>query len=154
MFTIIAVTEKQLTAHDVQRLAHLHDPDPVIVHVVVPFHEGGLVESLDDLALGHRPGDDDVPDADQESVASDAAASSVQALLAGGVSEAFGTTAPSDPVVAVREVADRVQADEVWVFTEPHLIQDSFRRDWGSRIRREVPLPVLHVVAGTDRLLS
>ncbi len=82
MFTIIAVTEKQLTPHDVQRLTHLHDPDPVTVHVVVPFHQGGLVESLDDLALGHRPGDDDVPAADQEAVASDAAAASVQALLA------------------------------------------------------------------------
>ena len=52
MFTTVLLTEKALTAHDVERFAHLHDPEPIHVHVVVPAHDdrSELAEVVDDLA--------------------------------------------------------------------------------------------------------
>ena len=52
MFTTVLLTEKALTAHDVERFAHLHDPEPIHIHVVVPAHDdrSELAEVVDDLA--------------------------------------------------------------------------------------------------------
>ena len=78
---------------------------------------------------------------------------SLSALRAEGL-EAEGELAPDDPVDAVVAVARRLAADEVLVVTEPHLLEESLRRDWASRLRGAVKLPVLHTVAGTDRVVS
>jgi hypothetical protein len=38
--------------------------------------------------------------------------------------------------------------------TPPHIIQAGLHRDWASRLRDELTLPVLHVVSGTDRVVG
>ena len=56
--------------------------------------------------------------------------------------------------VALGMMARRVGADEVIVVTEPHLLETAFRRDWAARIEASLDLPLLHVVAGTDRVVG
>ena len=67
--------------------------------------------------------------------------------------EARGSVTGSDPVPAAVEAATHDDADEVIVVTPPHIIESWLRRDWASRLRDELQLPLLHFVSGTDRLV-
>jgi hypothetical protein len=134
VLTIVLLTENALTDHDVQRVAHLHDPEPVRIHVVIPVHE----------------------DADAEATAASQQelATSLRLLTAAGVTEVDGELSSAHPVDAVAHRAGEIDADEVIVLTEPHLIADWTRRDWATRLRRTLDLPLLHVVSGTDQVVS
>lgn len=126
MVTSVLLTEHALTAHDVVRLAHLHDPEPLRVHLLVPGTEGKARDALD---------------------------ASLEALVAEGV-QATGDLTPDDPLEAVVALAKQIGADEVLVVTEPHLFEEAVHRDWASRVRAALDRPVLHIVAGTDRVVS
>ena len=161
MLTILLLTEKALTDHDVQRVAHLHDPEPVTVHVVIPDHDdhSELSEAVDDItrtefkAALHDADADKTP-AELVSEATAEVRSSVAALLAAGVAAADGETVGGHPVDGVVARAASLKPDEIIVLTEPHLIADFTRRDWATKIRHAVDLPVLHIVSGTDQVVS
>jgi hypothetical protein len=57
-------------------------------------------------------------------------------------------------VPAAVEAATADASDEIVVVTPPHLVESGLHRDWASRLRDELSLPVLHVVSGTDRVVS
>jgi hypothetical protein len=40
----------------------------------------------------------------------------------------------------------------VVVVTYPHALEDTFHRDWASRAREELHVPVLHLYSGTSEL--
>lgn len=159
MYTILVLTEEQLTPHDVARVAALHGDEQVAVHVVVPVDtsHNRLVEALDDALLGRlreaaREEGDEEPE-DARLAAGHALDQSVHALREAGV-EAEGSLVGDDPVPDVLALLPRVGADEILVVTAPHLLEEAFNRDWGSRLQESAGLPVLHVVAGTDRVVS
>ena len=159
VYTILLLTEEALGDHDVARVAQLHGDEAVRVHVLVPAdsRHNPLVEALDEVALGHlREAIDDSDDpspqqAEQE--ARQALNASIVALRDAGL-EAEGATTDDDPVPAALEAVSQQQVDEVIVVTPPHLVEEALRRDWASRLREKVELPVLHVVAGTDRVVG
>ncbi len=154
MTTIVLVSEHAVAPHDVERLTTLHG-DQVSVVLLIPSGDdrGELDEALDDLWLGRLR---EVFDAD-EGLDPDSAAAAVQAsvrdLVAAGAT-ARGAVAPADPVDAALAAADEVAADEIWVLTEPHVVRETFHRDWASRLRKAGRLPVLHAISGTDRVIS
>lgn len=154
------LTEGPLTDHDVTRVAGLHGEEPVRVHVVVPVDtsHNRLVEALDEALLGRlREAAEDsggARPADAELAAQHALNVSVDALESAGVAQVSGSLAPDDPVPATVELAVSLPADEAVVITPPHLVEEAFNRDWASRLRDRGHLPVLHVVAGTDRVVS
>ena len=161
MFTTVLLTEKTLSDHDVQRVAHLHDPEPVHVHVVVPSHDdrSELAEAVDDIArtdFGDVLHDEEAGRSESQltGAAGREVADSIAALKAAGVAQVDGEVATGNPVDRVTELARALDADEVIVFTEPHLIADWTRRDWASKLRHTLALPVLHVVLGTDQVVS
>ena len=47
-----------------------------------------------------------------------------------------------------------VVLDEAYVefVTDPHAVEDTFRRDWASKARDALDLPVLHLYRGTSML--
>jgi hypothetical protein len=154
--TILVLAEEGLTDHDVARVADLRRAETsgdsaaerVRAHVVVPVAErrNRFVEALDEVALGRLPRQEP---GDARVRAQSALDASVAALRTAGV-EATGSLADDDPVDDVAAAA----GDEIWVFTSPHLIEDGLHRDWASRLRQATGRPVLHVVAGTDRVVS
>lgn len=158
MYSIVLLTEDVLTEHDVTRVVQLHDPEPVHVHVLVPVDtkHNRLVEALDDIALGQlRDATHDTGSAPVEQArvaAGTAMEASVSALQLAGL-EADGALVDDDPVAATIAAARERAADEVLVVTEPHLVETTLRRDWGSRIRSSLDRPVLHFVADTDRVV-
>jgi len=156
--TILLLSETTLTDHDVHRLAELHGEEAIDVHLLVPAdaEHNRLIETLDEVALGRLRDalDDDEPTPEQaEREAMHAVNASLEALKAVGVS-ARGSVTGSDPVPAAIEAVRRDAADEVIVVTPPHPIEAGLHRDWASRLRDELELPVLHVVSGTDRVIS
>jgi hypothetical protein len=127
------------------------------VHAVVPVEtDRGLVDALDDVALGHlrQATDTQAPEPTQARARAEQALSATVEALRGAGLDADGELAADDPVADVLAAARRLDADEVVVVTEPHLIEETLRRDWASRVRHDLDRPVLHVVAGTDRVVS
>ncbi|RJK92929.1 indole-3-glycerol phosphate synthase [Vallicoccus soli] len=158
MLTTVLLTEDALAEHDVDRVVHLHDPEPVRFHVLVPVdtRHNRLVEALDELALGRlreAVTDSGEQPPEQARVRAQAALdASVSALRLAGA-EVEGALVGDNPVDDVVRTARELDADEVIVVTQPHLVEESLRRDWASRIRGDLGRPVLHVVSGTDRVV-
>jgi hypothetical protein len=157
----VLLTEKMLSAHDVQRVAHLHDPDPVHIHVVIPERDdrSEFAEAVDDITradFADALHDQDAgrTEAELMTTAQRELAHSVSMLQAAGVAEVDGEVVTGHPVDEVVAIVHRLDADEVVVFTEPHLVADWTRRDWATRLRHALALPVLHVVLGTDQVVS
>lgn len=149
MTKILVLAEDGLSEHDVARFADLRTGETdVQAYVVVPVREkrNRLVEVLDKVALGRLP--HDAP-GDRRTRAQDALDASVRALQDVGV-EATGALTEDDPVDAIADAP----GDEIWVFTSPHLLEETVHRDWASRLRQASHRPVLHVISGTDRVVS
>ena len=159
MYTIVLLTEDGVLEHDALRIAQLHEGEDVVVQVIVPV--GGdhsrVLEALDEALLGRLrdaardSGDPDPRDA--RLAALHALAESKVRLQAAGLGTAEGELA-ADPVAATVAAVKRFHADEVIVITPPHLIEEALHRDWASRLRARLNLPVLHTTAGTDRVIS
>jgi hypothetical protein len=153
------VTEDALGAHDVSRVAELHGDEPVTVHVLVPADtkHNALIEALDEAALGYLrealDDSDDATPAQAEQDAMHAVNASIEALGKAGI-EARGSVTGDNPVPAAIEAAKTFDVDEVIVVTPPHLVEEMLHRDWASRLRDKVKVPLLHFVAGTDRVVS
>ena len=159
MYTILLLTETTLAEHDARRIAELHGTEDVTVHLLAPAdaEHNRLIEALDEIALG-RIGDafdedDDATPQQAELDAMHAVNASLELLKAAGL-EAQGSVTGSDPVPAAVEAARADSSDEIIVVTPPHLVEAGLHRDWASRLRDELALPVLHIVSGTDRVIS
>jgi hypothetical protein len=157
VYTILLLAEDALTEHDAARVAELHGDEQISVHILLPADakHNRLIEALDEVALGRLKEalEDDEPSpqaAEQEAM--HAVNASVDLFKKLGVSAA-GSVTGSDPVPAALQAVNQFHADEVIVVTPPHIIEEGLHRDWASRLR-ELDLPVLHVVSGTDRVIS
>lgn len=157
MYTILLLTESTLREHDVRRIAELHGTADVSVHLLVPAdaEHNRLIEALDELALGRLRDalDDDPTPQEAELAAMHAVNASIDLLTAAGL-QAHGSVTGSDPVPAAIEAARSDDSDELIVVTPPQVVEAGLHRDWASRLRDGLALPVLHVVSGTDRLLG
>ena len=159
MYTIVLLTEDAVLTHDAVRLAQLHDDDDVVVQVIVPVEgdHSRVLEALDEALLGRLreaardSGDPDPKDA--RLAALHAVAESKVRLQAAGLGTAEGELA-ANPVEATVAAVSRFHADEVVVITPPHLVEEALHRDWASKLRARLDLPVLHITAGTDRVIS
>jgi hypothetical protein len=160
VYTILLLTETTLAEHDARRIAELHGTEDVTVHLLAPAdaEHNRLIEALDEIALGRigdafDDDDDDATPQQAELDAMHAVNASLDLLKAAGL-EAQGSVTGSDPVPAAIEAARADSSDEIIVVTPPHLVEAGLHRDWASRLRDELALPVLHVVSGTDRVIS
>jgi hypothetical protein len=159
VYTILLLTETTLTEHDARRVAELHGTDEVTVHLLAPAdaEHNRLIEALDEIALGRLgdafDDDDDATPQQAEQEAMHTVNASLDLLKAAGL-DAQGSVTGSDPVPAAVEAARADSSDEIIVVTPPHLVEAGLHRDWASRLRDELALPVLHVVSGTDRVIS
>ncbi|MDT6987882.1 indole-3-glycerol phosphate synthase [Streptomyces lusitanus] len=149
MFTSVLMIEKALTSADVEFVTTLHGDEPVAFHVLLqPRGEQAdrLLRAIDDVALGEldeavREGG--TPEGDEaRSMGERALAVSLQALRTTG-DTAEGRLVEDHPLDALRKLVEEVGADEVIVLTDPHYVEEFFHRDWASRARHKVGVPVL-----------
>ncbi|CAM5456766.1 MULTISPECIES: indole-3-glycerol phosphate synthase [Streptomyces] len=149
MFTSVLMIEKALTSADVEFVTTLHGDEEVAFHVLLqPRGEQAdrLLRAIDDIALGEldeavREGE--TPEGKEAlSTGERALEVSLTALRTAGAA-ADGRLLEDHPLDALRAVVDEVGADEVIVLTDPHYVEEFFHRDWASRARHKVGVPVL-----------
>jgi hypothetical protein len=157
--SIVILTEEALSDEDAARLTGVHagEDEPVRYRVLVPadVRRNLLADVLDRLslfelreALGAVRREDEPTRAH----ASEMLARSLTALRGTGV-EAEGEVIEGDPVAVLKkEVESDGETREVMIVTTPHAVEDTFHRDWASRARDVLGVPVLHVYAGSSFL--
>jgi hypothetical protein len=154
---IAVLTEEALSDDDARRILALHADDGPRYHVLVPAdtERNLLADVLDHLsllelkeALEAARGHDDVTPAEAASALEQSLAS-----LTSYEASATGEVVEGDPVAALMRVTGG-DADtwEAVVVTRPHAVEDTFHRDWASKARELLGVPVLHVYAGSSFL--
>ncbi|MET9291505.1 indole-3-glycerol phosphate synthase [Streptomyces sp. NPDC003077] len=148
MFTSVLMIEKPLTPADVDFVTTLHGDDQVsFVVLMQPRGEQDvLLRAIDDVALGEfgeavREGDE--PEGPQAELPAERALSHTLGALRAAGAEAIGQVVEDRPLDLLRSVVDETGADEVIVLTTPHFVEEFFHRDWASRARHKVGVPVL-----------
>jgi hypothetical protein len=157
--TIVLLTEQALDASDATRIAAQHEGETVSYRVLVPAdsERNRLAVVVDHLSLGEWRAalntlrGREPSDAQARTSAADALAASIAALHAIGA-EAIGEVTQDDPLPALSTAVTAYGAREVVVVTRPHAVEDTFHRDWASRARERLGVPVLHIYAGTTFL--
>ncbi|GAA4764374.1 MULTISPECIES: indole-3-glycerol phosphate synthase [Streptomyces] len=156
MFTSVLMIEKPLSPEDVEFLTTLHG-DEAVAFVLLMQPRGDqadvLLRAIDDVALGElkdavREGDE--PEGSEaKGPAERGLAHSLAALKAAGC-EARGQVVEKHPLDRLKAVVEESGADEVIVLTEPHYVEEFFHRDWASRARHKVGVPVLKLFAHSE----
>jgi len=149
VFTSVLMIEKALTSADVEFVTTLHGDEPVRFHVLLqPRGEQAdrLLRAIDDLAIGaveEAVREGETPEGEEaRSEGERALEVSLAALRAAG-SSADGRLIEDHPLDALKSLVAEVGADEVIVLTDPHYVEEFFHRDWASRARHKVGVPVL-----------
>ncbi|MFG3027164.1 indole-3-glycerol phosphate synthase [Streptomyces sp. NPDC048253] len=149
MFTSVLMIEKALTSADVEFVSTLHGDEPVTFQVLLQprgDQADRLLRAIDDVALGEldeaaREGE--TPEGDEaKGFGVRALEVSLQALHVAG-HDAVGRLVEDHPLDALKSLVAEVGADEVIVLTDPHYVEEFFHRDWASRARHKVGVPVL-----------
>ncbi|MFJ7946218.1 indole-3-glycerol phosphate synthase [Streptomyces sp. NPDC096354] len=148
--------EKALTSEDVEFVTTLHgDEGTSFVVLMQPRGDQAdvLLRAIDDVAIGELKeaarelGEPEGKDARQS--AELALEVSLAALRKAG-SEAVGQVIEDHPLDKLKSVVDEAGADEVIVLTAPHYVEEFFHRDWASRARHKVGVPVLKLFAHSE----
>lgn len=155
MFTTVLMIEKPLVSADVELVTTLHGDDPVSFVVLMQPRgdQDRLLRALDDVALGEL--EDAVHEADEPEgnealqPARMALEHSLKSLRESGA-EAVGQLIERHPLDLLTTMVEETRADEVIVLTAPHLVEEFFHRDWASRARHKVGVPVLKLFAHTE----
>lgn len=148
--------EKPLTAADVEFVTTLHG-DEAVSFVVLMQPRGDqadvLLRAIDDVAMGELEEavhEGDEPEGVQARLPAEKALEvSLTALRQAG-SEAVGQFVEDHPLDVLRSVVDETGADEVIVLTAPHYVEEFFHRDWASRARHKVGVPVLKLFSHSE----
>ncbi|WP_199547686.1 indole-3-glycerol phosphate synthase [Streptomyces sp. N35] len=155
MFTSVLMIEKALSAIDVEFVTTLHGDDDVSFVVLMQPRgdQDRLLRAVDDVALGELEEavhEGDVPEGeDAVGPAQQALDHSLAALREAGC-ESVGHLVEDHPLDVLSSIAERTGADEVIVLTAPHYVEEFFHRDWASRARHKVGVPVLKLYAHSE----
>lgn len=156
---IVVLTEDALTDADVAHITGLYADRDVRFHVLVPAdtEQNVLASLVDHLSLGElREALDAALGREPEPVRAELTAHeqldrSVAAFTAAGAA-VDGVVVADDPLPALRAAVADAEVSEIVVVTLPHALEDTFHRDWASRAREELKVPVLHLYTGTNQL--
>ncbi|WP_328928250.1 indole-3-glycerol phosphate synthase [Streptomyces sp. NBC_00190] len=155
MFTSVLMIEQPLTSVDVDFVTTLHGDDQVSFVVLMQPRgdQDRLLRAIDDVALGELPEairEGDEPEGDAaRGPAAHALAHSLNALRQKGAG-ATGQLIGDHPLDKLKTVVEETGADEVIVLTAPHFVEEFFHRDWASRARHMVGVPVLKLFAHNE----
>ncbi|AJT63700.1 hypothetical protein [Streptomyces chattanoogensis] len=137
--------EKPLTPADVEFVTTLHgeEQESFIVLMQPRGKQDVLLRAIDDVALGEF--DEAVREGDEttDELPVERALSHTLASLRDTGAEAVGQVVEDHPIDLLRSVVEQTHADEVIVLTAPHFVEEFFHRDWASRARHKVGVPVL-----------
>ncbi|RBM20708.1 indole-3-glycerol phosphate synthase [Streptomyces sp. PT12] len=155
MITTVLMIEKPMVPTDVELVTTLHGEEALSFVVLMQPRgdQDRLLRALDDVALGElgeAVRESDVPEGgDAVGPARHALEVSLSALRATGA-DAVGRVVEEHPIDVLTSVVRETEADEVVVLTAPHYVEELFHRDWASRARHKVGVPVLKLFAHAE----
>lgn len=156
VFTSVLMIEKPLTSEDVEFVTTLHGEEQIsFVVLMQPRGDQAdvLLRAIDDLAMGElkeAARESEEPEGKNARQPAELALEvSLEALRQAG-SEAVGQVIEDHPLDKLKSVVDDAEADEVIVLTAPHYVEEFFHRDWASRARHKVGVPVLKLFAHSE----
>ncbi|MEV8451505.1 indole-3-glycerol phosphate synthase [Streptomyces sp. NPDC052095] len=148
--------EKPLTSEDVDFVTTLHGEEQIsFVVLLQPRGDQAdvLLRAIDDLAMGELKAaaqESEEPEGENARQSAELALEvSLEALRQAG-SEAVGQVVEEHPLDLLKSVVEDAEADEVIVLTAPHYVEEFFHRDWASRARHKVGVPVLKLFAHSE----
>ncbi|MFB7556401.1 indole-3-glycerol phosphate synthase [Streptomyces brevispora] len=148
--------EKPLTSEDVEFVTTLHGEEQIsFVVLMQPRGDQAdvLLRAIDDLAMGElkeAARESQEPEGKNARESAELALEvSLEALRQAG-SEAVGQVIEAHPLDKLTSVVEEAEADEVIVLTAPHYVEEFFHRDWASRARHKVGVPVLKLFAHSE----
>ncbi|MYW35364.1 indole-3-glycerol phosphate synthase [Streptomyces sp. SID2119] len=156
MFTSVLMIEKPLTPEDVDFVTTLHGEERIsFVVLLQPRGDQAdvLLRAIDDVAMGElkeavREGEE--PEGKEAREPAEIGLEySLRALREAGA-EAVGQVIEEHPLDKLKTVVEDAGADEVIVLTAPHYVEEFFHRDWASRARHKVGVPVLKLFAHSE----
>ena len=157
--TILVLAEDTLAPVDIEHLLSLHEGETLAYRVLVPADtERNILSSLiDHLSLGdlHRAWEEVLgrePEPRRARATAEVQLSRSLAAFEAAGREATGEVVSDDPLPALRTAVADGDVREIAVVTYPHAVEDTFHRDWASRAREELHVPVLHLYSGTSEL--
>jgi len=159
-YDVVLLVEHALTDADARLVRSLHESldEPVVYHLLMPLDDaaeriaasmgsvtGGemlsspaatpaMVEELDEIREQSERGSHDELTA------------SVAALETAGATVAGSEVVDDSPIRALADKVHAVDGREAVVLTEPHTVAEFFHVDWASQARRELGIPVLHLL--------
>ncbi|MFB8103003.1 MULTISPECIES: indole-3-glycerol phosphate synthase [Streptomyces] len=148
--------EKPLTPEDVDFVTTLHGEERIsFVVLLQPRGDQAdvLLRAIDDVAMGElkeavREGEE--PEGKEAREPAEIGLEySLRALREAGA-EAVGQVIEDHPLDKLKAVVGDAGADEVIVLTAPHYVEEFFHRDWASRARHKVGVPVLKLFAHSE----
>ncbi|MET9051890.1 indole-3-glycerol phosphate synthase [Streptomyces bacillaris] len=148
--------EKPLTPEDVDFVTTLHGEERIsFVVLLQPRGDQAdvLLRAIDDVAMGElreavREGEE--PEGREAREPAEMGLEySLRALREAGA-EAVGEVVEDHPLDKLKTVVEDAGADEVIVLTAPHYVEEFFHRDWASRARHKVGVPVLKLFAHSE----
>lgn len=156
MFTSVLMIEKPLSSVDVEFVSTLHG-DEGVSFVVLMQPRGDqadvLLRAIDDVALGRVDEAVREPDKPRGEEAKPLAQRGLEVTLAAlraRGNDAVGQVVEEHPLDLLKSVVAETGADEVIVLTAPHYVEEFFHRDWASRARHKVGVPVLKLFAHNE----
>lgn len=155
VFTTVLMIEKPLAPADVELVTTLHGDEPVSFVVLMQPRgdQDRLLRAVDDVALGYLEDaakEREVPEGEEATLPAERALSHSLASLRATGAEAVGEVVEEHPLDLLKSVVEQTHADEVIVLTAPHFVEEFFHRDWTSRARHKVGVPVLKLFAQHD----
>ncbi|MBP0456706.1 indole-3-glycerol phosphate synthase [Streptomyces montanisoli] len=148
--------EKALTPEDVEFVTTLHG-DQKVSFVVLMQPRGDqadvLLRAIDDVAYGElKEASQEAEEPEGEEARHPARVALAHSLTAlrGAGTEATGQVVEKHPLDRLKSAVEESGADEVIVLTEPHYVEEFFHRDWASRARHQVGVPVLKLFAHSE----
>jgi hypothetical protein len=155
VITTVLMIEKPLVPTDVELVTTLHGEERLSFVVLMQPRgdQDRLLRALDDVALGEfgeavREAEEPEGE-DARRPAQRALDHSVHALRQTGA-HAVGQLIEDNPLERLSSVVEETGADEVIVLTSPHYLEEFFHRDWASRARHKVGVPVLKLFAHAE----
>ena len=158
-YDVVLLVEQALTGQDARQVRSLHEglDDPVTYHVLLPIDDAaarveaslGSLSGSELLATPRMPMEtvdlDAVREDSRERAQADLTAT-VTALEAAGATVATSTLVTGPPVDELVAKVKEVDGRETIILTQPHVVAELFRLDWSSKARRQLDVPVLHLL--------
>lgn len=162
MYPVVLLVEEALSHIDAAQITELHEAIDDVVHayVLLPVEDAaarvesalGSIAASEVLATSTLAYPDVDPEQLQQEILDHARSQlgdCIEVLRSCG-RKADGQVTSKEPVQALIDTVSEQSAEEVIIVTRPHIVTEFLHIDWTSKARRQLGVPILHLLEHQD----